>query len=199
MGISAMTRHLLVVCTANVCRSPVAERLLARALADEAGADEERWVVTSAGTGRYQASVDRSTVEAAADVGVDMSAHVPRQIDRTVLAADGADLVLTMEREHLRAVVDLDPAAWRRTFTLKELTRRALELPPANHDEDFAAWLVRLGADRKASSMMRPDPADDVADPYGRPKREHVAMVAEVAHAVDTLVACGPWHATTRS
>ncbi|WP_116997647.1 hypothetical protein [Desertimonas flava] len=186
-------RRLLVVCTANVCRSPVAQRLLARALEGVGTGDGRGWVVTSAGTGRYSAGMDPGTVSAAAAVGVDLADHTSRTIDRSILGTDGADLVVTMTREHLRDVVALDPGAWPRTFTLKELARRAISIDAPTSDESFEDWRRRLGQGRQASAMLRPDPADDVSDPYGRPARFHTEMVTEVSQAIDQLVAAGPW------
>lgn len=190
-----MTRRLLVVCTANVCRSPVAAALLARALHGRRDVDGHDWAVSSAGTGEYRAELDSGTVKAAAAVGVDLSTHRSRVVDREVLAVDGADLVITMARAHLPVVVGLDPAAWSRTFTLKDLARRANELPPPSETEGFGGWLTRMGAGRQARDMLKPDPADDVDDPYGLPLRHHEAMIAEVAHEIDNLVRWGPWAA----
>lgn len=119
-----------------------------------------------------------------------------RRLDREILAVDGADLVVTMTRVHLPAVVALDPGAWPRTFTLKELARRANTLEPPTPVEGFSGWLARMGSGRQARQLMKAEPFDDVADPYGLPKRHHVAMVAEVAHHVDLLINRGPWSVT---
>lgn len=184
---------MLVVCTANVCRSPVAELLLGRALADRPDVDGIDWAITSAGTGRYAAPLDPNTIRAASDVGIEVSEHRPRVLDRNILAEEGADLVLTMTRAHLPDVVGLDPAAWPRTFTLKELARRANSLEPPRTGEGFSGWLARMAEGRRARDMLHGDPLDDVADPYGLPKRHHVEMIAEVAHQVELLMQCGPW------
>lgn len=188
-----MTRRVLVVCTANVSRSPVVERLLNRAFAETADIDGESWVAASAGTGQYDAEPDRHTVAAAAEIGIDVSAHRPRLIDRDVLDRDGADLVLTLARAHLPRVVALDREAWPRTFTLKELARRASSLGPPTSAEDFSGWRRRMAEGRAAAAMMSPDADDDVADPYGLLRPHHVKMVAEVSDAVDRLLRSGPW------
>ena len=151
------------------------------------------WVVSSAGTALVHATVDPNTVDAAAAVGVDVRAHVPRHLDRDILRHEGADLVLTMTRAHLRAVVALDTSWWSRTFTLKELARRAREVPPAAADETVDAWLARVSLDRRASALMKPDPIDDVDDPYGLPRRAQDEMVRELKELIDTLVGLGPW------
>ncbi len=188
-----MTSRVLVVCTANVCRSPVAERLLQRRLGGVADAERPPWVVRSAGTSTIRAAFDQRTHIAAAALGVDLSDHVPRHLDRQVLDDDGADLVVTMTREHLRTVVAIDQGAWGRTFTLKEFVRRALEVAPATAAEDLGDWLSRVAQGRRAADMLRPDPLDDLADPYGGPQREHDAMVAEIDGLIDRLVGIGPW------
>ena len=150
-------------------------------------------MATSAGTGQYTAPLDRNTIAAAADIGIDVSTHRPRPLDRRMLGTDGADLVLTMARAHLPAVTGLDPSAWPRTFTLKELARRAVASDPPVRDEGFVGWRRRMADGRSAAAMLSPDPADDVADPYGLPMAEHVAMVAEVASTIDQLIRWGPW------
>ena len=129
-------------------------------------------------------------------MGIDVSDHRPRVLNRDILAGDGADLVLTMTRAHLPDVVGLDAAAWPRTFTLKELARRANSYEPPSTVEGFSGWLARMAEGRLARDMLHGDPFDDVADPYGLPKRHHVHMIAEVAHQVELLMQCGPWGVT---
>src|SRR5262245_45150403 len=125
-----MSRRALVVCTANVCRSPVAERLLTKRLAERVDADGEPWVVTSAGIADVVAPLDPNTVAVAAAAGLDLTDHRPRRLTADIVATDGADLILGMAREHVRHVAALDPTVWLRTFTLKELVRRAEEAAP---------------------------------------------------------------------
>ena len=102
-----MTLRILTVCTANVCRSPVAERLLAQHLA-EAGVDAE---VRSVGTHRGRLGMHRDTLAAAAGVGVDASDHVSRPLTGAAVRDEGADLVIGMTREHLREIVAMEPTA----------------------------------------------------------------------------------------
>jgi protein-tyrosine phosphatase len=183
-----MVRHLLVVCTANVCRSAVAERMLARELAGRRDVDGHEWIVRSAGTADLRAPMDRNTIAAAAAIGLDLGDHRARHLTKEILATDGADLVLTMTREHLRHVVGMDPSAWPRTFTLKEFARRADAIRPAAVESGgVAEWLERVRADRRAADLMRPDPSDDIADPYGAPRREHDLMLTGVRGPVVVL------------
>lgn len=180
-----MASRILVVCTANICRSPVAERLLHRHLT----AAGHTATVRSAGTDGGRLDVHRDTLTAAADLGIDLGDHTSRRLTRQLVIDDGSDLVITMSREHLRSVVAIEPAAWPRTFTLKELTRRALDTAPdasvGMPADTIAGWLAAVGTGRRAAELMRPDPADDLDDPYGGPSSGHTQM----AHDVDRLTA----------
>lgn len=106
--------RVLIVCTGNTCRSPLA----ALALLDELGPDRERVEVLSAGTAAREGQpASPATVELAAQEGFDLSAHRSRRV--TPALARAADLILVMEREHTRAVQALggDPE---RTHVLSE-------------------------------------------------------------------------------
>ena len=173
--------RILIVCTANVGRSPVLERLLARHLA-EAGVEA---ALRSAGT-RFQ--TDRAhpdTVAAAAEVGVDMLDHVPRPLTGSAVRQEGADLVIGMTREHLREVVALDSSAWARTFTLRELGRAAVRVGPAGGD--VTRWIARASDGREALDQTTPSVHDDLSDPYGRSRCHHDQMVSEVDDLTRTI------------
>jgi protein-tyrosine phosphatase len=183
------TRQLLVVCTANLCRSPVAEALLARRLTGLVDVDGATWTVASAGTDRYGGVVEPDTAAAAAAVGLDIAAHVPRQL--VPLDLEQADLVLTMTRAHLRSVVVADPSVWPRTFTIREFARRSMTAPAAT--DGFAGWLRSLGAGRRAADLADSAPDDDVVDPYRQGRPANIAMVTQLTALVDDLIAFGPW------
>lgn len=179
-----MTARILVVCTGNICRSPVVERALAAAL-DERGIDA---VVRSAGTHGGLPN-DPVTVRAAAAHGIDLGHHRSRRLTRAIVDHDGADLIITMTRRHLRTVVGGDAELLARTFTLRELARRAAQVAPA---ADMAAWRSALGAGRSATELLADDPADDLDDPHGRAAREHERMVRSVRELVAVIAARWP-------
>ncbi|HXF94847.1 MAG TPA: low molecular weight protein arginine phosphatase [Gemmatimonadales bacterium] len=96
-----MIRRILFVCTGNICRSPLAEALMRRAL-------ERRGIhsieVTSAGTGAWDgAPASEGAYLVALERGIDLSAHRARLLTADLVRQ--ADLVLTMARHH-RARVD---------------------------------------------------------------------------------------------
>ena len=89
---------ILLVCTGNTCRSPLAEVLLRRALA-EAGADGVE--VASAGTGAFAGEpASEGSYLVALEHGLDLTAHRARIVTREMVA--GTDLLLAMGRGHLR-------------------------------------------------------------------------------------------------
>ena len=108
------TFRVLLVCTGNTCRSPMAAGELSRAL----GRDVERVRVESAGTAAWEGQpATEPSVRVAAAAGVDLAAHRSRRVTPAMVRA--ADVVLVMERGHLAAVRALgaDPE---RTHLLSE-------------------------------------------------------------------------------
>jgi protein-tyrosine phosphatase len=168
-----VVRRVLIVCTANVCRSPVAEQLLRRHLA-AAGRDA---VVASAGTHGGRLEVHPDTVAAARRLGLDLRRHVSRPLSPRLLAEDGTDLVIGMARTHVRAAVAMEGATWSRAFTLREIVRRSRAV---DGDLGFDRWRDVVAAGRRAADLVGDDPAEDVADPYGLPRAAHVEMVRDL-------------------
>jgi protein-tyrosine phosphatase len=92
---------VLFVCTANICRSPVAEVLFRRWLQLHAIPGE--WRVGSAGTWTMPgASASFNSQQVAAARGLDLSRHRSRQVDEDLLAE--TDVALCMTRGHVEAL-----------------------------------------------------------------------------------------------
>jgi protein-tyrosine phosphatase len=166
---------ILVVCTGNVCRSPIAEGFLRKALEDALG--DAAPSVASAGTAGWEGSeATPEAVAAAAELDVDIAAHRARRLRPGM--AETADLVLCMAREHRDAIVRSTPDVAGRTFTLKELVRLLERLPEGGPNLPSR----RLAA---ADRLRRADPTtddldDDVADPLGLPLDGYRAIAAEI-------------------
>ena len=111
-----MTFRLLHVCTGNICRSPMAERLTRAGLAARGAADA--FVVESAGTwGLSGAPMDPGSQRALAAYGLDGDDFRARQL--VGYHVDEADLVLCATREHRSAAVTSAPDPAARTSTLR--------------------------------------------------------------------------------
>lgn len=187
-----MSFVILTVCTGNICRSPVAELALARALSP---VPEVR--VASAGTGALVGgSVPRQAQLLAAKDGIDASSHHARQIDVSMIR--DADLIVAMSREHRRDIVQALPGAMRRCFTLRELARVAEAVEPSLEERIRAS-----GADSSESGMRAavaaaaalrgtvPPPSDpdefDVVDPYRRSDETYALSYSQLQPAVSRV------------
>jgi protein-tyrosine phosphatase len=173
---------ILVVCSGNLCRSPLAEAFLRRRL-------EERFpggavTVRSAGTIAWPGSpATPEGVVVAREHGLDTSAHAATPLAKALV--DRADLVLAMAAEHREAVEALRPEHAAKTFTLKELVRLLDELPPP---DDGASLEARLSQAHALRGGVPPLPDEDVADPIGLPLETYRAVAWEVSDLLDRLV-----------
>jgi protein-tyrosine phosphatase len=182
--------RILFVCTGNVCRSPVAERLAVtwarKSLARSPEADAVQ--IDSAGLSAVAGRpMDPDTAAALVELGGDAAGFRSREFTAE-LAAD-ADLVLTMTRDQRRTVLEANPRGLRRTFTLTEaaaLMQRAdvtgLSLLP------LTARARELGRRLDAARAGRPTAdSDDIPDPIGQQPAVHQEVAGLVAAALRPL------------
>ncbi|MGW3149249.1 arsenate reductase/protein-tyrosine-phosphatase family protein [Streptomyces sp. NPDC001177] len=193
-----MTR-VLFVCTGNVHRSVLAERLLAAKLPAGSAVRPE-----SAGTEAWpRPGMDSSTRAVLEKLGGDGSGFEARPLTAQLVA--GATLVLGLAGEHREAAVRLAPAALRRCFTLKEFVRLAVggvgevrdgedsrvgdasEVGDATEVGDAADVVVAAVAGRRGTAAPVPPAEDDIADPWGRPHPVLYECAREIDGAVSTL------------
>jgi protein-tyrosine-phosphatase len=115
-----MIQSILLVCTGNICRSPLAASLLERAL-KEHGLDVAE---TSAGTGAWDgAPASEGAYLVGLERGLDLSGHRARLLSRDLV--EKADLILTMARHHRARVDELGGEG--RVFVLGEYAGRSAE------------------------------------------------------------------------
>ena len=106
-----MFKNILFVCIGNICRSPSAEVMMRAALAGK-GVQ-----VSSAGLGALvDHAIDATAQELLVEHSLDGSAHRARQVTSQILSS--SDLVLVMERKHLKRISDIAPEALGRAFLL---------------------------------------------------------------------------------
>jgi protein-tyrosine-phosphatase len=171
--------HVLVVCTANIARSP----LFAAMLAARLGAAVE---VASAGTrardGYPAAEFARTLAE---QRGLDLSSHRSQPITSELVA--GAGLVLTMSERQRDACASLVGRSADRVYTVKEFVRLLDAVDASQAPSDPVA---RLAWSRDQAHLARPRAApakgaEDVADPIRSPWPDWEAM----GRTFDELVA----------
>ena len=146
---------------------------------DEHGVPAE---VTSAGFVTEDRPASPPAVELLAGRGMDLRPHRSQRV--TVDHLGDPDLVLCMERMHVREVAVLDRAAFGRTFTLPDLVRRAEATGPRRDDEGVRDYLHRIGDGRRPADVLGVAPEDEVPDPYGRP----AAAYRRTAQTLDQLL-----------
>lgn len=98
-------RSILFVCTGNICRSPTAEGVF-RSLCEKAGLELR---IESAGLGDWHVGdpPDERAQHHARNRGYDLSAQRARQVRPRDF--DDFDLILAMDRGHLRALQRMAP------------------------------------------------------------------------------------------
>lgn len=173
---------ILIVCTGNICRSPLAEQLL-QARLDAAGIPA---TAHSAGT---RAMVGHAmTPESAAlstTYGGPPTAHQARQLTESLIA--NADLILTATREHRSEVVSLHPRAARYTYTLNQFARLAAAVDPV--ETPFHEYLAEVSATRGLTPPPANPEDDDIEDPYRRSQEVYDRSGAAIDAAVSTITA----------
>jgi protein-tyrosine phosphatase len=170
---------VLVVCVGNVCRSPLAERLLRRRTE---GSDVE---VSSAGVNALVGDpMDPLAAEELVRLGGDPDDFAARQLTASMLTE--ADLVLTATRAIRSQVVALSPTALRRTFTLRELAAMLAEPPwPQDDEADLGVTLARATDWRSSVGLLGDDL--DLPDPIGRSPKVHRQVADFVDEATSAI------------
>jgi protein-tyrosine-phosphatase len=108
---------ILIVCTANICRSPVAAALLDDRLKQKGLKD---WTVRSAGTWAIAPrEASRHSVAVMRRVGIDITGHRSKMVEESDL--ERADLVLTMEDGHAEALRVEFPRHAHKVFLITEM------------------------------------------------------------------------------
>ncbi|MCF6469927.1 hypothetical protein FAF44_16225 [Nonomuraea sp. MG754425] len=177
--------RILLVCTANICRSAMGE-VIARAMLHSASLPV---VLGSSGVRAMVGHPMAPHAIAALDkLGLDGRAHRARALDHDLVRS--SDLLLTMENEHRLLISGQDPQAAGRTFTLPEFAALAPGAGQRRYRSDTAERaraIVESAASRRAEG-----PAPEVHDPYGGPPEGYefcaIALGDALSHALAALL-----------
>lgn len=157
---------ILLLCTANQCRSPMAEAMLRASLGDQSAVD-----VGSAGFFDDGVPCPEDVLVVMDEINLDLSQHRSRRVTQDIVS--GATLIVTMARQHaIDLVVEL-PVAWERTFTVTDLLERSSVAGGRSPGESLEAWVARINGGRQRSDLLRLPSSGDIPDPIGRPLREY--------------------------
>lgn len=179
---------VLLVCTGNICRSALAERLGRAYLSESLGDDAGRIRLVSAGTRAVVGSeMHPDSALVLRGYGAEPGDFRAQQLRPALI--ESADLVLTMSRHHRHVVLEQAPRMLARSFTLTEAADLLgrVDAPSGGSFGTRADVLVQRLAD--ARSRRPAGPADDVADPIGRPLEFHQAAGDAIAAALLPVLA----------
>src|SRR4030042_1951112 len=123
---------ILIVCSANICRSPMAEAILKRLVSNRPDADQ--WHIESAGTwamkGYPAADYSRIVMQS---MGMDISSHQSRAVNSELIRR--FDLILTMENNHKEGLIAEFGQDKHRIFMLSEMIGLMMDIPDPVRDQ----------------------------------------------------------------
>jgi len=193
-----MRSDILVVCTANVCRSPLTEFLLQDLLRNTQGF--ESVAVGSVGN-RPMRGVRMCDVAASGIEGPEAEAfvHAHKSLSATQSRLRKAPLILTASRSNRAAIAHILPQARSRTFTLKEAIAlgEGFTLGGESGPEAVKAFARYLESRRGVVAPVAPSgirrwfaPSTDpwsIVDGHNLGAKQHARTIAEVHSVVRTL------------
>jgi protein-tyrosine phosphatase len=182
--------RLLFVCSGNLCRSPMAERLAGKWAEQALGAKAAALHISSAGVAaRVGEPMDPRSAAALRRLGGEADGFTARAL--TADMAQESDLVLTMTRRQRRLVLEMAPRKLRSTFTLREAADLLSAadvaglhaLSPTIRARELAQRLDAARAHRRVFQD------DDIVDPIGRRQEVHDRAADSIAAALRPLAA----------
>lgn len=129
-----MFNNILVVCHANICRSPTAERILQKKLPGHR--------ISSAGIKALEGEdADFQAIKTALRHGVVVAGHTARQL--TAGMCDDADLILVMEPEQINQVADIRPSARSKTILFAQWLNKKTVADPFGQSAEMFETVFR--------------------------------------------------------
>ena len=173
--------EILVICTGNRNRSPIAEAALKQAT--------EGLPVRVSSVGLLDLGCSPAlpeTIEVAAHLGLDINGHRSRSI--TEVDASQVDLLLGLEWQHVAAAVVDYGAPVDRSFTLVQLDELLAGAPQIQEsDPELRAHeVIRMAQERK-KSLGASSVGTAVKDPFGGPMSGYEEMAQLVKSAAERI------------
>jgi len=174
--------RVLFVCTANICRSPMAAALFAKS-AHTNGVQAEA-LAASAGFLEGGRVVHEHVVTLLDERGVDVSRKRSQKLSDQVI--EHADLILTMTSEHARGVVSRFPRSITDVYTLRHF---GTIVTPRDNDVPVRAWLDEINQNNRRA-YLGDDEALDIEDPIGKDLNVFTDLCEELESTIDWIMGC---------
>ncbi len=146
---------IVIVCTGNTCRSPMAETLLREQLRQKLGSEDAVRVLSAGVAAGVGSGASPQAVEVMGARNLDLTGHSSRPLDDAVMNV--ADLILTMTRGHRAAILAAWPNMQERVHTLRRdggditdpvgMPVECYQSCSEQIDQELSAWLEALGDD----------------------------------------------------
>jgi len=178
-----VTFSVLFVCTGNICRSPMAERLFRLRVADF-----EISTASAGVAGLVGHPMDATSATVLRELGGEPIGHVARRLEPALI--QHADLLLTADLSHRSAIMQTEPLSFMRTFTLREFGRLGADLPPLRGpvSDDLLRDRVREVSSRRGQAEPVAAREDAIADPFSAPISLVRTVGQQISVAVDGVV-----------
>ena len=108
---------IVMVCTGNTCRSPMAETLMRELLRKKIGREDAVRVLSAGVAASTGGSASPQSIEVMGERKLDLTGHASQPLGEEIMNV--ADLVLTMTRSHRAAILAAWPEMHDRVFTLR--------------------------------------------------------------------------------
>lgn len=187
-------KRVLLVCTGNTCRSPLAESLL-RAMAKRRGIEVD---VRSAGTAAMDGSpISSHTAQILQEMGEQTEGRTSQSLSASLVA--WADLILTMTMSHKSHLLHLYPEAVHKVYTLKEYAQSG-DPQLAQLTEERERLISELQIKQamnepiteedhsKLMALEEQLPDYDIADPFGGSIETYRASAAELEACIEKVL-----------
>jgi len=137
---------VLFICTANQCRSPMAEAMLAAKVVAENQNAAKAWIISSAGTSAAEGiMVTPFARRVMAARGLNWESHRSRVVTASLL--ESPNLILTMTRNHSEALCAEFPQFDHKIHLLSELIDQTFDIddPAGGDEEDYRLCADEMG------------------------------------------------------
>jgi protein-tyrosine-phosphatase len=173
--------RVLFVCTANICRSPMASGLFAKS-AHVNGAVGA--ISASAGFLEGGRPVHPAVTRLLDERAIDVSRKKSQKISQDLV--DKSDLILTMTSDHARGVVSRFPRAISDVYTLRHFGTIVTQRPAGVSTRE---WLDDLNVlNRRA--YLGDDEILDIPDPIGHAHKVFAELVIELENSIGWIMGC---------